>query len=221
MRIFKGQKTKPKNKIRNFYIMRYLGISLILLSIPFLPYEVPEFHSFFKSRYWLIADILLLWSVGAMFEKSLFQAIIQDAEEKKAGGDALNASSLLFFATPTLFLFTCAALVHLYAMWYFWSGHTLPDMAARLQCAALAVGLVFCIYGRFLPAFSFNSRWGFKTKKSTSSPEAWKAFHKEAGKRLMIGGFILILPCLFLSGAAALAVAGVLGIAVLGSCYFM
>ena len=50
MRIWKGQTVKPGNRIRNFYIMRYLGIGLALLCMPFLPANFTEFHPFFKSR---------------------------------------------------------------------------------------------------------------------------------------------------------------------------
>lgn len=221
MRIWKGQTVKPGNRIRNFYIMRYLGIGLALLCMPFLPANVPEFHPFFKSRYWLLADVLFLWSTGAIFEKSLFQAILRDAREKKEGGDALNASSLLFFATPLLFLFDAAALAHLYAMWYFWPQHRLPGMSERLQCAALAVGLVLCIYGRFLPAFPPGSRFGLRTRAACASEEAWRAVQKASAKRLMAGGFLLTLPCLFLSGAPALATALIVGGGAVASCYLV
>lgn len=221
MRIWKGQKAGPRDRIRNFYIMRYLGIGLVLLCMPFLPANVPEFHSFFSSKYWLLADILFLWSTGAIFEKSLFQAILRDAQEKKEGGDALNASSLLFFATPLLFLFDVAALAHLYALWYFWPLRGLPGTGERLQCAALAVGLVLCIYGRFLPAFPPGSRWGIKNRASCVSGEAWKAVQKAAARRLMTGGFLLILPCLFLPGAPALATALLIGGGAVAGCYLV
>lgn len=221
MGIFKGQKKRPENRIRNFYIMRYLGIVLLLLCIPFLPASVPEFHSFFRSRCWLAVDAVFLWAVGSLFERSLFRAILQDAEEQRSGGDALNASSFLFFATPLLFLFTALALVHLYAMWYAWPEHALPDPSARLQCAALAVGLFLCIYGRFLPVFSYESKWGLRSKTALRSPEQWKEVQKTSGKRMMVSGVIVTALCLFLPGGIALGVALVGAAGVMGWCYAM
>lgn len=125
------------------------------------------------------------------------------------------------FATPLLFLFDVAALAHLYALWYFWPLHGLPGTGERLQCAALAVGLVLCIYGRFLPAFPPGSRWGIKNRASCVSGEAWKAVQKAAARRLMTGGFLLILPCLFLPGAPALATALLIGGGAVAGCYLV
>lgn len=220
MKIFKGQKSKPQNKIRNFYILRYIGIALLILCFPFLPTKATAFPPIFQSKYWLLADVLLLWSIGAMFEKSLFRAIIQDTAEKKEGKDALNASSLLFFATPLLFLFTCAAVVHIFALWYASPEHPMPTIDSRLQCAALVIGLFFCIYGRFIPVFKYQSMWGIRTKATLVSAESWKAIHKKCSKRMMIGGFILLLPSLLLTGISALLIASAGAVVLLGLCYF-
>lgn len=206
MGILKGHKPTVRDKIRNFHLNQYWDMGLLLLCIPLLPAEVPQFHAFFKSRYWLLADALLIWAAGAWFEQRLYAAIARDAEERKQGNHGLNVTSLLFFATPILFLFNCAGTVHLFAMQYARGGEIPLGMDIRFQCAAVMIGFALYVYGRFLPAVPYGSLWGIGSPAAKQSPQSWKEAHSRYAKRMVLGGALLLIPGLFLSGMLALTV---------------
>lgn len=207
MSILKRKSKKPRDKVQNFYIMKYWGMAVVLLCIPFISLEVPQFHPVFANRYWLLADVLLLWAFGLLLEKRLFRSIVKDEREKKEGKDALNVSSLLFFANPFLFIVDCLAVIHLYAMWYLGTERIVPGPEERLQCAAIMIGLFFFIYGKFLPILPYGNKWGIKLKKTMASEEQWKALHKKFGKYFMTGGCCLLVTGLFIAGGMALMIA--------------
>lgn len=219
MRILKGRKPTVRDKIQSFHLNQYWGMGLLLLCVPLLPQEIPQFHTFFKSRYWLLGDVLLIWAIGTLFEHRLYTAVAQDTEERKLGMDALNVSTLLFFATPILFLLNCAGTVHLFAMQYAWAGELATGMDARFQCAAVMIGFALYVYGRFLPAVPFGSLWGISSPAARKSAHSWNKEHSRYAKRMVTGGALLLIPGLFLSGISSLSICIAGATALILSCF--
>jgi hypothetical protein len=219
MGILKGRRPTLRDKIRSFHLNQYWGMSLLLLCIPLLPPEVPRFHSFFRSRYWLTADALLLWAIGAWLERRLYAAIELDARERESGSDALNVSSLLFFATPILFLLNCAATVHLFAMQFASADALAIGLDARLRCAAVMIGLVCYVYGRFLPGIPFGSIWGIPSPAAKRSARDWEEAHCSYARRMVIGGALLLPLGLMLPGTPALTISAAAAAVLFLSCF--
>ena len=219
MGILKGHRPTLRDKIRNFHLNQYWGMCLLLLCLPLLPPEDPQFHRFFRSRYWLAADALLLWAIGAWFERRLYAAIELDARERESGGDGLNASALLFFATPILFLLNCAGIVHLFAMQLACSDVPAIGLDSRLRCAAVMIGLVCYVYGRFLPAVPFGSIWGIPSSAARRSARDWEEAHRSFARRMVIGGAVLLPLGLLLPGIPALTVSATAAAVLFLSCF--
>ena len=73
------------------------------------------------------------------------------------------------------------------------------DIAA-LTCAL--IGVMFVLFGNYMPKYRKNSTLGIKLKWTLASGENWNATHRFAGKVWVIGGMALI-ACVFLPENAA------------------
>lgn len=63
------------------------------------------------------------------------------------------------------------------------------------------IGLMFVIFGNYMPKCKQNHTIGIKVKWALEDEENWNATHRLGGKLWVIGG-LLILGCIFLPGSA-------------------
>ncbi|MDD3429263.1 MAG: hypothetical protein PHG02_04565 [Oscillospiraceae bacterium] len=218
MKFLKGS-TKKSNKRKQFYIARYFAVVCIFLSFCLLSPVASAFPTFFASKYWLMADAILLFILGKFLQKKLMSAQNKDAAETnwEYGGD--NASTLLFFSTPLLWLLNFAALAHIY---YLWNLQTplIINLALRMQIGGIAAGIVLFLFGQAAPFIPFQSKFGFSTKNTTADITVWKKAHAINARILTGCGVLLLIFNLFvLTGAACLYSTVAVAVAAFSICY--
>jgi uncharacterized membrane protein len=69
-----------------------------------------------------------------------------------------------------------------------------------IVCAG--VGMLFCVFGNFMPTFKFNYFCGIRTPWTLASENVWRSTHRMAGPLWVIGGALLLVGSFILHGAA-------------------
>lgn len=165
-----------------FPVTQYMAAVLIALSYPRLSETTWLLPGVTGSRAWLMLWVPALLGVAVLMDRAHLRAYQRDLwelEHKTPHGN-MNRSTLLAIGVPCLFVLDAVAVAHLYLS-YFRGGPGTADASAQAQqTAALAVGIVLWIYGRFLPKLPFESVWGIRTRRTLADTRAWGSAHLKA-----------------------------------------
>ena len=177
---------KPKKTSRTlqqfFPVSQYMAAVLIALSYPRLnerTWLLPETEG---TRLWLMLWVVLLLGLSMLLDRAHLKAYYRDLLEikNKVPHGNLNRSTLLALCVPLMLVVDGIAIAHLYLSYFKSGANTLSEPLLIQHTAAMAVGVVLWIYGRFLPQIPHRSIWGIRTQKTMADQLVWGKAHIKA-----------------------------------------
>lgn len=178
------QKTKKVRLTLNtfFPISQYVAAVLIALSYPRLQENTWLLPDVYGCRAWLMLWVAALLGVSVLMDRAHLKAYYRDLWEieNKVPHGNMNRSTLLAIGVPLMFILDAVAIVHLYFSYFKGGENPLSDVSLIQHTAAMAIGMVLWIYGRFLPKIPHKSIWGIRTKATMADKLAWGKAHLKA-----------------------------------------
>ncbi len=190
-----------KTKKRLFYILMLLPFALVLLSLPFLPDQVPAHYGSNSqvTRWGSKYELLLLPTIIIGFGAFLLSVCRFLARCEKDGSN--NASACLLTGIILLLAFTCMTGYLLFAA--FRQVEDLSTLALGLdQLLTLLIALLLIATGNVMPKLRMNSVFGLRTTWSVKNETVWKKCQRFGGITFIAAGLVLLPVGLFVRGLA-------------------
>lgn len=181
-----------KNKYIVIYVLTILPIIITLISLIFLPDQVPLHYNIegevdrIGSKYELILLPIITITIGAVFTK------ISRLEAKKE--EHGNEKVLVISAVTVLGLFNAIIGFLLYQTYIYPSkilGQSNHEVG--FQFILIVIGIAICILGNYMPKARMNSFIGLRTVWSMKNETVWMKSQRFGGISFVITGVIIII----------------------------
>jgi len=206
------RRKKGAATLQNFFpVSQYLAAVLIALSYPRLKETTWLLPGTEGHRIWLMLWVAVLLGLSVLLDRMHLKAYYRDLWEieNKVPNGNLNRSTLLALGVPLMFVVDGAAIAHLYLSYFKSGANVLSDQLMIQHTAAMAVGVVLWIYGRFLPKIPHKSIWGIRTQKTMADQLEWGKAHLKAVPWTCGAGAVALAAGSLLPAQFGLAVAAV------------
>jgi len=201
------QKTKKGKLTLNtfFPISQYLAAAVIALCYPQLSKQTWLLPIAVGSRAWMMLWLAVLLGISVLMDRAYLKAYYRDLweMENKVKNGNMNRSTLLALGVPLMLILDAVAIAHFYLSYFKGGASAIAGTPVTLHTAAMAVGTVLWIYGRFLPKIPYRSIWGIRTKTTMADQLAWGRAHLKAMPWLCTGGAAALAAGTFLPPQAA------------------
>ena len=184
-----------------FYILMFLPLPVTLISLAFLPDQIPAHYGLDNqvTRWGSKYEILLFPAVTIIFGLVMLGISKFSAAQEKTGKNnekiciAAGIFSLLIFNVMTgYFLYTDFNKVE-----------NLSAVSVDLsQLIFILLGIYMIVFGNIMPKVRMNSAMGLRTKWSMKNEITWKKSQRFGGISFMVVGILIISVCCFTKGFA-------------------
>ncbi len=186
-----------------FYILMFLPLAVVLISLPFLPDQIPAHYGFdlqvtrWGSKYETLIFPAMTIALGAiMLVTAKYAAKHEEngSNNEKVCMDAGLAGMGVFAAMTVYFLYM--------------DFHLVEDLTAIpwdvYQIIFGILGISMIIVGNIMPKLRMNSLLGLRTSWSMKNEETWKRSQRFGGIMFIVGGIATIVVCCFVKGLSCL-----------------
>jgi uncharacterized membrane protein len=190
-----------KNKYRILYFLTFSPIVFVLITLPFFPDTIPAHYDMagninrWGSKYELL--ILPVMILAFLF----FMLAITKSTLKKEDTSSANEKVLLITTYIFILVFNILNLLFMYKAYFLSTGKEEPVDIDITQLIFIIMGISFCIIGSAMPKCKMNSLVGLRTKWSIANQKIWTICQRYGGRILIIGGIIIAIVNLFLTGS--------------------
>lgn len=201
---------KGKLTLNTFFpISQYLAAAVIALCYPQLNHRTWLLPSVSGSRAWMMLWLPVLLGISMLMDRAYLKAYSRDLWEieNKIKNGNLNRSTLLALGVPMMLILDAVAIAHFYVSYFKGGVSPLSGTPMTMHTAAMAIGVVLWIYGRFLPKIPHRSIWGLRTQTTMADRLAWGKAHLKAVPWACTGGAAALIAGVFLPPQAAFAAA--------------
>ena len=184
-----------------FYILMFLPLPVTLISLVFLPDQIPAHYGSDNqvTRWGSKYETLIFPVVTILFGLFMLEISKFSANQEKAGEDNEKVSitagvfSLLIFNAMTgYFLYT--------------DFNKIEDLSSVpidiYQLIFVLLGIFMIVIGNMMPKLQMNSAIGLRTHWSMKNEITWKKSQRFGGNLFIIAGILTILVCCFTKGIA-------------------
>ena len=195
------KRKKGDSTLRTFFpISQYMAAVLIALCYPRLTETVWLLPNITGHRAWLLLWVVVLLGLSVLMDRAHLKAYYRDLWEieNKVKNGNLPRSTLLAIGVPLMLIVDFVAIAHLYLSYFKSGAGSLEGQLLIQHTAAMAIGMVLWIYGRFLPKIPHRSIWGLRTKTTMADQLAWGKAHLKAVPWACISGAIAFAAAAFL-----------------------
>lgn len=188
---------KKQNKL--FFVLMFLPVIVVIISLLFLPDTVPMHYNMsgevdrWGSKYEMFIFPVVTIAFG------VFMLLMEKFVEKQEKSGTNNKKVIQMAGIGTLLLFNVMNGYFLYTS--FTKTEKLGDIPVgqhNLFLAILAIG--FIVLGNVMPKVKMNSVLGLRTSWSMKNETTWKLSQRFGGISLMVVGAMILLVCLFTKG---------------------
>lgn len=204
------RRKKGASTLQTFFpVSQYLAAVLIALSYPRLQKTTWLLPGVEGHRVWLMLWVAVLLGLSVLFDRMHLKAYYRDLWEikNKVPHGNLNRSTLLALGVPLMLVADGVAIAHLYLSYFKSGAASLSGQLLIQHTAAMAIGMVLWIYGRFLPKIPHRSIWGLRTPKTMADQIAWGKAHLKAVPWACGAGALSLIAGSMLTAGSGLAVA--------------
>lgn len=184
-----------------FYILMFLPVPVTLVSLLFLPDQIPAHYGFDNqvTRWGSKYETLIFPAITIIFGLIMLGCSKFSSNEEKTGENNEKAcitagifSLLIFNAMTGYFLYTDFNKVE-----------NLSSVPVDIfQIIFILLGIFMIVIGSIMPKLQMNSVIGLRTHWSMKNEIIWKKSQRFGGIVFIIAGILVILVCCFTKGIA-------------------
>lgn len=184
-----------------FYILMFLPLPVTLISLVFLPDQIPAHYGSDNqvTRWGSKYETLLFPVVTIIFGLFMLGISKFSSDQEKNGKN--NEKVCIVAGIFSLFIFNVMTGYFLYTD--FNKVENLSTVPIDLsQLIFILLGIFMIVFGNIMPKIRMNSAMGLRTKWSMKNKITWKKSQRFGGISFMVVGLLIILKCCFIKGFA-------------------
>ena len=184
-----------------FYVLMFLPLPVTLISLMFLPDQIPAHYGFDNqvTRWGSKYEALIFPVVTIFFGLLMLGMAKYSAKQEKTGKN--NEKICIIAGICTLLIFNALTGYFLYID--FNKVENLSSVSIDInQLVFILLGIFMLISGNIMPKIRRNSVMGLRTPWSMKNEITWKKSQRFGGILFMVTGILMILACLFTKGFA-------------------
>lgn len=184
-----------------FYILMFLPLPVTLISLVFLPDQIPAHYGSDNqvTRWGSKYETLLFPVVTIIFGLFMLGISKFSSDQEKNGKN--NEKVCIVAGIFSLFIFNVMTGYFLYTD--FNKVENLSTVPIDLsQLIFILLGIFMIVFGNIMPKIRMNSAMGLRTKWSMKNKITWKKSQRFGGISFMVVGLLIILNCCFIKGFA-------------------
>ncbi len=187
-----------KTKKIIYFILMFLPLLVVLISLPFLPEKIPAHYGFDNQvTRWGSKYEALIYPITTILMGYFLLAMSKLAAKQEENGKN-NEKVVLITGIAILIYFNVMNIFALYTD--FNKTENLSAISVNIyQLLFGLLGLFMMIVGNIMPKLRMNSIIGLRTPWSLKNEFTWKKSQRFGGISLIISGIIIILICIFTS----------------------
>ncbi|MDD6058483.1 MAG: SdpI family protein [Clostridiales bacterium] len=192
-----------KTKRIVYFILMFLPLLLTLLTLPFLPEQIPAHYGFDNQvTRWGSKYEALIYPITTIFMGYFLLAMAKLAAKQEKGGKN-NENVLLISGIVVLVMFN---IMNLYALYT--DFHRIENLSTvsidMYQLLFGLLGLLLIIIGNMMPKLRMNSIIGLRTPWSLKNEFIWKKSQRFGGISFLLSGVLILLLCMATRGFSCL-----------------
>ena len=184
-----------------FYILMFLPVPVTLISLVFLPDQIPAHYGSDNqvTRWGSKYETLIFPLVIIIFGLIMVGISKYSAKQEKQGKN--NEKICIVAGIFLLLIFNVMTAYFLYTD--FNKVENLSTVPVDLsQLIFILLGIFMIVFGNIMPKIRMNSAMGLRTKWSMKNEMTWKKSQRFGGISFMVVGLLIILICCFTKGFA-------------------
>ena len=184
-----------------FYILMFLPLPVTLISLVFLPDQIPaHYGSDNQVTRWGSKYETLIFPLMIILFGLIMLALAKFSSKQEKQGKS-NEKICILVGICFLLIFNIMTGYFLYTD--FNKVENLSTVSLDLsQLIFILLGIFMIIIGNIMPKIRMNSVMGLRTKWSMKNEITWKKSQRFGGISLMVVGILIILVCCFTKGFA-------------------
>ena len=191
------------NKKAIFYCLMFLPLIIVLISLQFLPEQIPAHYDMNNqvTRWGSKYETLIFPIISILFGCFMLGIAKYSSKQEKNGRN--NENVCIVTGIVSLVLLNTMTGYFLYTD--FNSVENLSSIAFDLyQLLFGLLGVSMIILGNIMPKLRMNSVAGLRTAWSMKNEAMWKKSQHFGGISFIVGGLIIIIVCFFTKGFSCL-----------------
>lgn len=195
-----------KAKKAVFYILMFLPLAAVIISLALLPDQIPAHynHNNQADRWGSKYETLILPAFTVLFGLFMLGMSKLAAKHEKTGGSS-NEGVCIIVGIVTLALFNAMTGFFLYTA--FNEIENLSSVTVDINRLVFGLlGLSMIIVGNIMPKLRKNSLIGVRTSRSMKSEALWKKSQRFGGICFMVGGLAIVAVSVLTKGTVCTAV---------------
>lgn len=177
-----------------FYILMFLPLPVTLISLVFLPDQIPAHYGLYYqvTRWGSKYETLIFPLMNLILGLFMLGISKYSAKQEKQGKN--NEKICIVAGVFLLLIFGIITAYFLYAD--FNKVENLSTVPVDLsQLIFILLGIFMIVFGNIMPKIRMNSAMGLRTKWSMKNEITWKKSQRFGGISFMIVGILIILAC--------------------------
>ena len=182
-----------------FYILMFLPLPVTLISLVFLPDQIPAHYGLYYqvTRWGSKYETLIFPLMNLILGLFMLGISKYSAKQEKQGKN--NEKICIVAGVFLLLIFNVITAYFLYAD--FNKVENLSTVSVDLsQLIFILLGIFMIVGGNIMPKIRMNSAMGLRTKWSMKDEITWKKSQRFGGISFMVVGLLIILICCFTKG---------------------
>lgn len=192
-----------KNQYRILYSLMYLPLVITLILLPFFPKQIPAHYDAAGNitRWGSKLELLIIPFFTIIF--GYFMLAMVRYFNKKSNQDG-NEKAIILITAGSVLVFDIMCFIFLYKAYFTAKGINEPIHIDISQLMFIITGISLCFTGSIMPKCKLNSIVGLRTTWSMANEKAWALSQRYGGISLILGGIVLVIFNLFLTGIPSL-----------------
>ena len=192
-----------KTKRTIYFILMYLPLVVVLITLPYLPEKIPAHYGFDNQvdRWGSKYEVFLFPLISLLMGYFLLGMAKLAAKKEEYGENNKNVTIIV--GILMLILFNSLNLYSLYTS--FNKVENLSSVSLDIgQFVFGIVGVIMIIMGNIMPKLRMNAIIGLRTHWSMKNEVTWKKCQRMGGISFIVGGIIIIGVCIVMKGTPCL-----------------
>lgn len=188
-----------KGKKIAFYGLMFLPLISALISLPFLPEQIPAHYGSNNqvTRWGSKYETIIVPIVTAMLGFFFLGIARLAAKQEKHGNN--NENVCIVAGIVTLLIFNAMTGYALYTGFHRTENLSLNHFDVN-QLLFIILGIAMIVMGNIMPKLRMNAVTGLKTKWSMKNETTWKKSQRFGGISYMVGGLVIVVTSFFVEG---------------------